>query len=74
VYLAAAWDLIVWVLRYGAAPLSPVKWDDGKIAKEFTRKDTFDFWWKATKARLNSRIGNYMTLREVLDDLKSRSN
>jgi hypothetical protein len=70
VYLAAAWDLIVWVVRYGAAPLQPVKWDDGKIAKEFTRRDTFDLWWKAAKARLNSRIGNYMTMQEVIAQMR----
>lgn len=70
VYLAAAFDLIVWVVRYGAPPLSPVKWDDGKVAKEFTRRDTFDLWWKAAKARLNSRIGNYMTMQEVVAQMR----
>lgn len=70
VYLAAAWDLIVWVVRYAAAPLQPVKWDDGKIAKTFTRWDTLKLWWKAARARLDSRIGNYMTGAEFVASLR----
>lgn len=72
-YLAATWDLILWACQ-GAAPLSPIKWDDGKVAREFTRWDTFKLWLKAARARLDSRIGNYMTYEELRNDLKSRSN
>ena len=73
VYLAATGHVLWWLIWWKAKPFPALCWDDGKIAKTFNRWETFMMAVKAARARVASRVGNYMTLSEVMDDLKSRT-